>query len=73
MATEEELLAEKANIETVLASMTTSPKPSYRIGDRSFEWNEYYKVLMRRLEQVTEQLGSLPVTVETIYRDPERE
>ena len=73
MATEAELLQEKANIETILASMTTSPKPSYRIGDRSFDWNEYYRVLMKRLEQLDEQLASLPVTVETIYRDPERE
>lgn len=73
MATEAELLTEKANIETVLADMTSSPKPSYRIGDRSFDWNEYYAVLMRRLDQVKEDLGCLPVTEETIYRDPERE
>ena len=73
MATEEELLAEKANIETFLAGMTTSPKPSYRIGDREFKWNEYYALLMRRLEQINETVGQLPVTVETVYRDPERE
>lgn len=73
MATEAELLAEKTSIETVLAGMTSSPKPSYRIGDRSFDWNEYYKVLMQRIAQLNEELGCLPVTEETIYRDPARE
>ncbi|MDP2993592.1 MAG: hypothetical protein Q8N46_00555 [Anaerolineales bacterium] len=73
MATEATLLAEKTNIEAALAGMTSSPKPSYRIGDRSFDWNEYYKVLMQRLEQLKEELSCLPVTEETIYRDPERE
>lgn len=72
MATEAELLTEKANIETELAKLTSNPKPTYKLGDMTFQWNEYYDRLMKRLDQVNQELSSLPSAEVTLYDDPKR-
>ncbi len=72
MASEAELLTEKANLETELAKLTSNPKPTYRLGDLTMDWNAYYDRLMKRLQQVKEELSSLPAEEITLYDDPAR-
>ena len=72
MATEAALLAEKANIETELAKLTSNPKPSYTIGDVKLDWNGYYDRLMRRLSQINGELDLMPARELMVFDDVDR-
>jgi hypothetical protein len=70
--TEAQIQVEIAQIDATLSSMSSDPKPSYRIGDRSFDWNAYYNVLMQRREQLAKELSHLPAVEITEYDAEDR-
>jgi len=68
--TEAELQARRTALETKLKDLIDSPRPSYQIGDRRFDWNQYHRMLLDQLKYVNEQLSRLPAWEATIYVDP---
>lgn len=70
MATETELTTQRTKIITALNDAKDNPKPTYKVGSRTFDWNGYYDHLLKELAHVDQQLASLPAVEETIYDDP---
>ena len=60
-------------ITTILSRLSdalTAPKPTYRVNDQEFEWNEYVDMLFRSLDKARELRSKLegPVSKMTIMR-----
>lgn len=65
----------KTEIETIIAaidvavtSAITNPKPSYKIGDVSFDWNGYVREMARLRKMYVERLNEVqpPIEEETL-------
>ncbi len=52
MAAIDDLKTAKANIAARLAAITADPKPSYTVGDQTFQWNEYFEKLTAQLKEI---------------------
>jgi hypothetical protein len=50
------LLTTQSQLAAQLAAVTANPQPTYNVGERSFSWAEYYRMLSDELKAVTEQI-----------------
>lgn len=56
-----------AQLEAKLLEATLSPKPSYTIDGQSVQWNEYLKMLMDAMKEVSELIAiASPVEVRSV-------
>ena len=67
--TEAQINTAITNIYTQLQAMITTPKPSYKVGDISYDWNKYQEMLLKQLEYYDKLLNSLSAEEETLYVD----
>ncbi len=59
--------------EDILAAISNAiadPKPTYRVGERHFDWNNWLEYHRKLLKDVNEMLSNRPCEEETIYDDP---
>jgi hypothetical protein len=66
--TEEQIQEAITNIHTTMQSMVTTPKPSYKVGEHEYKWNEYHKILIESLRYYKELASELPAEEATIWR-----
>jgi len=57
-----------ATIDSLLSDIVATPKPSYKIGDKSFSWNEYYNFLLKAREQLIKYPAAAMATITIDHR-----
>lgn len=61
----------RETIITRINEAISSPKPSYKIGDREFDWNGYLKQLWTMVKEIDEKLATGdPYEYHTVVLDP---
>jgi len=68
--TTEEIETLRDNTVAALNTAVTNPKPTYKVGGRSFNWNGWLEHLRNLLKDLNEMLSNLPCEEHTIYEDP---
>jgi hypothetical protein len=48
-----------ANFAAQIAEMSANPRPSYTVGDQSFDWTQYLEYLTRNMKAVQQLIQSL--------------
>lgn len=66
MATNQEILDE---LKTQYLAAIESPKPSYKIGEHSVDWNGYVKMLSEQIKNFEELVNSEPCEEVTYMTD----
>jgi len=68
-----ELESLRTTLIATLKETIKSPKPSYDIDGRKFDWNGYLKELRQMLKDIDEALGRCPYEYTQVYIDPSLE
>lgn len=68
MSAASSLIVIRDNYLVILESLSTSPKPSYSVNDRSVSWETYQKMLINSIRDLNEQINELePYEIRTKY------
>ena len=62
----EQLTTIRDQVVARLADITANPKPNYTIGDETYEWTDYQRMLFEQLTRLNEAIGlSQPYEIRT--------
>ena len=67
--TQTELETMESNYITLINNLLTNPKPNYKVGEHSYSWGDYLRILQTGLEKVQAQLAAIPAEEITLARD----
>lgn len=56
MAWLDDVTTARDNAAATLATVLASPKPSYTVGDQTFNWSEYVSVLSDTIKKLTDMI-----------------
>lgn len=56
MSTLTDLQTSKSNLTAAIAAATANPKPNYSVGDQTFSWADYLKMLTDQLLAINQLL-----------------
>ena len=54
-----DLTTTRDNLASALATESANPKPSYSVDGRSFAWNDYFRMQMQAIKDLTELINNL--------------
>lgn len=58
MAWTDDLTTARDNAASTLKDVLASPKPTYTVGDQTFEWGEYVQVLRETIASLTSMIDA---------------
>lgn len=67
--TEAEIQAQITAINTKLLDLVTNPKPDYTVGEHTFTWSSYHRILLDQLKIYREMAAQLSWEESTLARD----